>query len=141
MIELSKLFSESQLLPDEITASSISFSDPREQAEKEYELPLRAKLPKSVSKCQGKCGKPIKKDDVLVVKSYGKISWTDKNTGQERQKFGPMYIHFKEDCLKTFSDKVYAPGESFDFGKIKIDSKSRNEVTKTDMDFFSRTRN
>ena len=26
--------SESQLLPDEITASSISFSDPREQAEK-----------------------------------------------------------------------------------------------------------
>ena len=74
---------------------------------------------------------------MLVVKSYGKISWTDKNTGQERQKFGLMYIHFKEDCLKTFSDKFYAPGESFDFGKIKIDSKSRNEVTKTDMDFLA----
>ena len=37
--------------------SIISFQDPRKTNEKEYELHFRKNLPKSVSKCQGKCGK------------------------------------------------------------------------------------
>ena len=39
------------------TTSTISFQDPRKTNEKEYELHFRKNLPKSVSKCQGKCGK------------------------------------------------------------------------------------
>ena len=85
------------------TSSTISFSDPRATAEKERELHHRTNLPKSVSKCQGNCGRPIKVEEVMVVRSYGRITWTDKSTGKEKTKFGPMYIHFHENFLKNFS--------------------------------------
>ena len=117
--------------------TTISFSDPRKQPEKEYELHLKKKLPSTVSKCQGKCGKRIKAEDKLVVKSFGKMTWTDLSTGQEKVRYGPMYIHFNEDCLKTFSDQFYAPGDAFDFSKIKIDSKSRTELNENDMSFLT----
>ena len=116
--------------------SSISFKDPREKAQKEYELHLRSKLPSTVSKCRGKCGKKISTDDVLVVRSYGNVSWTDKKTGELKQRYGPMYIHFKEECLKAFSDVFYAPGDSFDFSVIVIDAKSKAEMSKADVVFL-----
>ena len=67
------------------TLSTISFSDPQVTVEKEFELHHCTNLPKSVSKCQGNCGRPIKVEEVLVVQSYGRITWTDKSTGKERQ--------------------------------------------------------
>ena len=67
------------------TLSTISFSDPQVTAEKEFELHHCTNLPKSVSKCQGNCGRPIKVEEVLVERSYGRITWTDKSTGKERQ--------------------------------------------------------
>ena len=36
-------------------SANLSFCDPREREGKVYELHVRSKLPKSVSKCQGKC--------------------------------------------------------------------------------------
>ena len=78
-------------------SADLSFCDPREREGKVYELHVRSKLPKSVSKCQGKCGGPIKDEDIMVIRSYRKVSWTDKATGKEKQRFGPMYLHFKED--------------------------------------------
>ena len=69
------------------TPCTISFRDPRATAEKEFELYHRKHLPKSISKCQGNCGRPIKVEEVMVVPSYGRITWTDKSTGKEKAKF------------------------------------------------------
>ena len=82
-------------------SSTISFSDPQTTTEKEFELHHRTSLPKLVSKCQENCGKPIKFDEVMVVQSYGRITQTDKQTGKEKTKRDPMYIHFSENCLKN----------------------------------------
>ena len=101
------------------TSCTISFRDPRATAEKEFELHHRTNLPKSVSKCQGNCSRPVKVEEVLVVRSYGRITWTDKLTGKEKAKFDPMYKHFHENCLKNFSETFYASGQSFDFSQKK----------------------
>ena len=92
------------------TSCTISFRDPCATAEKEFELHHCTNLPKSVSKCQGNRGRPIKVEEVMVLRSYGRITWIDKSTGKEKAKFGPMYIHFHENCLKNFSETFYAPG-------------------------------
>ena len=65
----------------------------------------------------------------MVVRSYGRITWTNKSTGKEKAKFGPMYIQFHENCLKNFSDTFYAPSQSFDFSKVKIDPKTHKKLT------------
>ena len=59
------------------SSSNISFSDSCKQAGVEYVFQFRSKLPKAVSRCQGKCEKPINKDDVLLVMSYKKTYWTN----------------------------------------------------------------
>ena len=58
----------------------------------------------------------------------GKTNRQEKKNG----KFGPMYIHFPENCLNNFSDTFYAPGQSFDFSKIKIDRKIHGKLTDAD---------
>ena len=55
----------------------------------------------------------------MVLRSYGRITWTDKSTGKEKANSGQMYIHFQENCLKNFSETSYTPGQSFDFSKVK----------------------
>ena len=87
--------------------------------------------------CQGNCGRPVKVEEVTVVRSFGRITWTDKSTGKEKAKFGPMYIHFHENCLKNFSEIFYAPGQSFDFSKIKIDPKTHQKLTEADKTLLS----
>ena len=88
-----------------------------------------------MSKCQGKCGKTIDKSDTLVVKSYGTMSWTDKNTEEGKQRFGPMYVHFKEKCLKGYSKLFYAPGDRLDFSKVKIDEKTKPMLKRKTLNF------
>ena len=39
-----------------------------------------------------------------------------------------MYIHFHENCLKNFNETFYAPGQSFDFLKMKIDPKTQEKL-------------
>ena len=54
-------------------------------------------------------------DDGMLVKSYGTSMWPDRKTGQEKCKFGPMYIHFNSQCLETFDrEKNYGLGSCFD---------------------------
>ena len=114
------------------TSCTISFRDPRATAEKEFELHHRINLPKSVSKCQGNCGRPIKVEEVMVVRSYGRITWTDKSTGKEKAKFGPMDMLIHGNCLKNFSETFYALGQSFDFSTKKIDPKTQEKLTEED---------
>ena len=114
------------------TSCTISFRDPRATAEKEFELHHHINLPKSVSKCQGNCGRPIKVEEVMVMRSYGRITWTDKSTGKEKAKFGPMDILIHGNCLKNFSETFYALGQSFDFSTKKIDPKTQEKLTEED---------
>ena len=72
----------------------------------------------------------------MVVRLYGRITWTDKSTGKGKAKFGPMYIHFHENCLKNFSDTFYAPCQSFDFSKI-IDPKTKEKLMEADKTLLS----
>ena len=76
-----------------------------------------------VSKCQGNCGEKIPtsdKEDFLLVKSFGQIQFTLK--GEKHTKYGPLYIHFKNDCLKEFSRRIHENEyEKFPYGLIKID--------------------
>ena len=122
------------------TSSTISFRDPQATAEKEFELHHHTNLPKSVSKCQGNCGRPIKVEEVMVAWSYGRITWTDKSTGKEKAKSCPMYIHFRENCLKNFSEIFYVPGQSIDFSKIKINPKTHKKLTEEGKTLLSSVR-
>ena len=111
------------------TSCTISFRDTRATAEKEFELHHHTNLPKSVSKCQGNCGRPIKVEEVMVVRSYGRITWTDKSTGKEKAKFGPMYIHFHEHCVINFSDTfILCPQPIICFFKNKNWSKVKRKA-------------
>ena len=40
-----------------------------------------------------------------------------------------MYLHFQEDCLKSFDEKDYTIDKSFVFEKIKIDETTKRELT------------
>ena len=75
-------------------------------------------------------GKPITHSDILIVKSYGKMTLTDKNTEKEKCKYGPLNIHFLDNCLKNFdTDHFYASDESFCFDRIKISSHTNKTLT------------
>lgn len=44
---------------------------------------------------------PIDKNERVIVKSHGVISYTDKQ-GRLQKREGPVYLHFLEDCLKEY---------------------------------------
>ena len=73
----------------------------------------------------------------MVVRSYGRITWTGKSTGKEKAQFGQMYIHFHENSLKDFSVTSYTPGQSFDFSKTKIDPKTHEKLMEADKTLLS----
>ena len=57
--------------PNNPSAEGIRFSDSRTDPPKEFELHLKLKLPKAISKCQGKGGKTIFATDSLIVHFFG----------------------------------------------------------------------
>ena len=41
-------------------------------------------------------------------------SWTDAKTGAGKSRYGPMYIHLRDSCLKAFDEQhYYGIGEEF----------------------------
>ena len=53
------------------------------------------------------CGKKITRDDNgLLVRTYGTTTWTERGSGREMSKYGPMYIHFSCRCLKAFNSII-----------------------------------
>ena len=93
-----------------------------------------------ISKCQGRCGKNITPNDILIVRTSGKTSSTDKKTDQQRGKFGPMHLHFQENCLKNFGEKDHTTGKSFVFEKIEIDEGAKRKLTEEDLEFLKSLR-
>ena len=45
-----------------------------------------------------------------------------------------MYLHFQEDCLKSFGENDYIIDKSFVFEKIKIDETTKRELTEEDLE-------
>ena len=78
-----------------------------------FGLNLRQFLLKTVSRCQGNCGKKITQNDGMLIKTYGTTTQTDKKTRKEMSKYEPMYIHFNKTYLKRHANKQ--PDEKFDF--------------------------
>ena len=109
----------------------------REEPVQMFELNLRQFLPKTVSRYQGNCGKKITQNDGMLIKTYGTTRWTDKKTGNEMSKYGPMYIHFNETCLKRHTKKYYRPDEKFDYSIITLADETRNNLSDEEKDFLA----
>ena len=55
--------------------------------------------------------------------------WTNKRTGKEESRHGPMYIYFHDDRLQRFDGGSHCGlNESFECGKITIDNKEQSEL-------------
>lgn len=117
----------------------LRFSDPRIDPEKQFELHFRKDLPRLIKKCQGMCGKTIKPDsNDMVIKSYGTSTWTDRSSGTERSKFGPMYIHFNQKCLENFdSEKHYGPGSRFDYRRVQVNKETQDTLKESEKKFLT----
>ena len=94
----------------------------REEPAPMFELHLRQFLPKTVSRCQGKCGKKITQDDGMLIKTYGNTRWTDKKVGKQMSKHGPMY----KTSLKRQTKKYYGPDKRFVYSIITMADETHN---------------
>ena len=78
-------------------------------------------VPCLVNRCQGNCGDklfPADKEDYLVVKSRGRISFMNKQ-GEMDSKYCPLYIHFKAECFKEYARCIHdVHHEAFPFLEI-----------------------
>ena len=78
-------------------------------------------LPLLVNRCQENCGDklfPVDKENYLVMKSGGRISFMNKQ-GEMDSKYCPLYIHFKAECLKEYARRLHnVHFEAFPFAEI-----------------------
>ena len=79
----------------------------------------------------------IAQNDGMLIKTYGTTRWTDKKTGKEMSKYGPMYIHFNETCLKRHTKKYYSLEEKFDYSIITLADETRNNLSDEEKDFLT----
>ena len=134
----STVISTATITPTASSTSSISFPDPREGRQKVFELYLRAELPKIVTRCRGNCQEAISRDERLLVKSIGWSRWRDPKTQEEKSRYGPLYIHFRGECLKEYdTDEYYAPEESFKYNKIKLNEATKGKLSDSDKVFLA----
>ena len=103
-----------------------------------FELNLRQFLPKAVPRCQGNCEKKITQNDGMLIKTYGTTRWTDKKTGNEISKYGPMYIHFNKTYQKRHTKEYYRPDEKFDYSIITLAEETRNNLSDEQKYFLTR---
>ena len=121
--------------------ASLSFEDPRVAKNSGLELHLKAELKggKNIKKCRGNCGGTMA-GITLVVRTYGNRTYLDPTSRVPVTTFGPLFIHFNENCLKDYDTHYlniyYAPHESYDYSRIKLDPASKVLITKDDLDFL-----
>ena len=76
------------------------------------------------------CQRKIQPTDDLIVQSFGTSEWCDRKTGKPRQTDGPVYIHFHDECLKSFDKNThYGPGEQFTYNRIDVDPETLKELS------------
>ena len=107
--------------------------DPKLSRRVTYEL--RSMVPRLVDRRQGNCGEkllPADEQDYLLVKSLGRSNFFYK--GENKSKYGPQYIHFKNDCFKEyahFKHKMHY-GE-FLFDLVEIDKATLSKLSEEDI--------
>ena len=70
------------------------------------------------------------------MKSYGTIQWRETNR-TEQSRFGSMYIHFQEKCLRGYDkDRYYEPGKTFDYSVIRVDEKCLTQLSNAEKNFL-----
>ena len=65
-------------------------------------------VPRLVQRFQGDCGVKLStadEGDYLLVKSYGTSTFSIKD--ETGSKYGPLYIHFKSECLKEYAHQKH----------------------------------
>lgn len=111
----------------------------REKPPVEYEVMLRKNLSIRISKCQGLCGKAITKEDILIERFLGTRKWTDSKSGKETSKYGPMYVHFSSECLKSCdSSQYYANDDDFNFSKLIVPEETKLHLNDNERQLFER---
>ena len=92
------------------------------------------KVPQSVRKCQGACGKRITAEKPpMIIRSIGESWWTDKTTGKEMSRVGPMYVHFNQNALNSLvppTENFYGSAKRFDFSRITINEENYKQLNK-----------
>ena len=87
-----------------------------------------------------KCDRAIAVSDFFVVRTHANYTYYDAKLKKEVTKYGPRFIHFDGDCLKDYDSNIlnnyYAPHESFDYGRITLDGKSKPKLTQQDLQFL-----
>ena len=52
-------------------------------------------------------------------------------------RYGAMYIHFKDECMKAFDTSTYyVPNENFNYEKTKLSQKSKEKLSHDDRDYL-----
>ena len=116
-----------------MVTSTANIPDPRSPKRKQYTLHFRDALPKTVSKCRGNCGETITSSVRMLVKSSGYLSYPDKKTAEIKTRYSPLYIHFQNECLKSFDEgNYYAPHEEFDWSLITLHPDTKARLTEKD---------
>ena len=86
--------------------------------------------PDLIRKFQWRCGKRITAEDPpIIIRSTGESWWTDKTTGKEISRVGPMYVHFNQNCLEQFeTEKFYYAAKRFDLSRMIINEDNYKEL-------------
>ena len=130
--------SEEHVIEHVAATEEVRFLHPRESTPEVFELHFRKNLPRQITKCQGMCGKKITPDDNgLLVRTYGTTTWTERGTGREMSKYGPMYIHFSGRCLKAFDSKnYYEVNDTFDYQRIIVEKNVQAELRRGELEML-----
>ena len=73
----------------------------------------------------------------MIFRSYGTSTWTNKVTRKENSKYGPMYFHVNEKCLRNFDDENYCgPGQAFNCSVVTINPKSKGNLNPAEIDLL-----
>ena len=100
---------------------SLTFQNPNALEKISYELFFHSMVPRLVNRCKGNCGGklfPADKEDYLVVKSRGRITFMNKQ-GEMNSKLCPLYIHFKVECRKEYARRIHdLHYEAFPYSEI-----------------------
>ena len=102
---------------------------------------LRIKLPKAISKCQGRYGKAISATYTLIVRSVSTRSWADRNTGENRRSISHYTYISRKNVWKILTvEKFYGLRESFNFKSITVDNDTPDSLKASEKVFLTQLR-
>ena len=74
----------------------------------------------------------------MIIRTYGSSSYTDKESGENKCKYGPLYIHFQGKYLKAFDSEIfYLPNESLDYSSIVVDKDTLDCLKRSEKNLLS----